>query len=65
MLFHLPEEVHDQVHRTAVVEFLFELHALAGHLDADEHIQQAWNKLLREQHEVVLKKKTMTQVIHD
>lgn len=40
MFPHAPEEVHDKVHRSAVVELLLELHALPRHLDAHEHVQQ-------------------------
>lgn len=40
VFFHFPKEVHDEVHGAAVVELLFELHALTRHLDAHEHVQE-------------------------
>ena len=41
MFLHFPQEVHDKIHGAPVVEFLLKLHALAGHLYAHEHVQEA------------------------
>ena len=37
--------VYNHVHGPSVVELLFELHALSGHLNTDEHIQQLLSQM--------------------